>query len=48
MYDITNDVTKILNMNSTAKDINCLLSLDPISGIYILQEWKPLLGNNLC
>ena len=27
-------------MNSIANDINYLLSLDPISGIYIIQEWN--------
>jgi len=29
---------KIFNMNNIAKDINPLSSLDPTSGIYILQE----------
>jgi len=36
MIDITK---KIFNMNNnTTKTINSLSSLDPISGIYILQE----------
>jgi len=27
-------------MNNIANNINSLSSLDPISGIYILQEWR--------
>ena len=27
-------------MNNIAKNINSLLSVDPVSGIYILQEWN--------
>ena len=42
IYDITNDVVsqRIFNMNNTAKNINYLSSPNPISGIYILQEWN--------
>jgi len=38
IYDVMNDVTKIFNMNSIAKDINSLSVPHPVSGIYILQE----------